>query len=93
MAKKEIKEYVKLQIKGGQANPAPPVGPALGQRGINIMEFCKAFNEKTKKLKKKMPKYIIKSIVNLFLLRFDKSVYYFSKILAFNKFKNFLKSN
>ena len=37
-----------LQIKGGQANPAPPVGPALGQRGINIMEFCKAFNEKTK---------------------------------------------
>ena len=37
-----------MQIKGGQANPAPPVGPALGQRGINIMEFCKAFNDKTK---------------------------------------------
>ena len=48
MAKKIISGYVKLQIKGGQANPAPPVGPALGQRGINIMEFCKAFNEKTK---------------------------------------------
>ena len=45
---KEITSYVKLQIKGGQANPAPPVGPALGQRGINIMEFCKTFNEKTK---------------------------------------------
>ena len=45
---KEISGYVKLQIKGGQANPAPPVGPALGQRGINIMEFCKVFNEKTK---------------------------------------------
>ena len=45
---KEITGYVKLQIKGGQANPAPPVGPALGHRGINIMEFCKAFNEKTK---------------------------------------------
>ena len=45
---KEITGYVKLQIKGGQANPAPPVGPALGQRGINIMEFCKSFNEKTK---------------------------------------------
>ena len=45
---KEVIGYVKLQIKGGQANPAPPVGPALGQRGINIMEFCKAFNEKTK---------------------------------------------
>lgn len=44
---KEIVGYVKLQIKGGQANPAPPVGPALGQRGINIMEFCKAFNART----------------------------------------------
>ena len=48
MAKKQISGYVKLQIKGGQANPAPPVGPALGQRGINIMEFSKTFNEKTK---------------------------------------------
>ena len=48
MAKKEVSGYVKLQIKGGQATPAPPVGPALGQRGINIMEFCKVFNEKTK---------------------------------------------
>jgi len=48
MAKKQISGYIKLQIKGGQANPAPPVGPALGQRGINIMEFCKSFNEKTK---------------------------------------------
>ena len=47
MAKKEISGYVKLQIKGGQANPAPPVGPALGQRGINIMEFCKQFNSRT----------------------------------------------
>ena len=45
---KEIVGYIKLQIKGGQANPAPPVGPALGQKGVNIMEFCKAFNEKTK---------------------------------------------
>ena len=47
---KEIIAHVKLQIKGGQANPAPPVGPALGQRGVNIMEFCKAFNEKTKSM-------------------------------------------
>ena len=46
-AKKEISGFIKLQIKGGQANPAPPVGPALGQRGVNIMEFCKAFNDKT----------------------------------------------
>jgi len=47
MAKK-ITEVLKLQIPAGKANPSPPVGPALGQRGINIMEFCKAFNEKTK---------------------------------------------
>ena len=45
---KEITGYVKLLIKGGQASPTPPVGPALGQRGVNIMEFCKAFNDKTK---------------------------------------------
>lgn len=47
MAKK-VSGYIKLQIQAGAANPAPPVGPALGQRGVNIMEFCKAFNEKTK---------------------------------------------
>ena len=47
---KEISGFIKLQIKGGQANPAPPVGPALGQRGLNIMEFCKAFNDKTKSM-------------------------------------------
>ena len=55
MAKKEISGYIKLQINGGQANPAPPVGPALGQRGINIMDFCKAFNDKTKDLEKGAP--------------------------------------
>jgi large subunit ribosomal protein L11 len=49
MAKKVLKE-VKLQIPAGQANPAPPVGPALGQAGVNIMEFCKAFNAKTQEL-------------------------------------------
>ncbi|GAA7107984.1 50S ribosomal protein L11 [Helicobacter pylori] len=47
MAKKVVGE-IKLQIPAGKANPSPPVGPALGQRGVNIMEFCKAFNEKTK---------------------------------------------
>ncbi len=46
-SKKKITGYVKLQIKGGQSNPSPPVGPALGQRGVNIMEFCKAFNART----------------------------------------------
>lgn len=49
MAKKVTGE-IKLQIPAGQANPSPPVGPALGQRGVNIMEFCKAFNEKTKEM-------------------------------------------
>jgi large subunit ribosomal protein L11 len=44
---KQVDTVLKLQIRGGQANPAPPVGPALGQAGINIMEFCKAFNDKT----------------------------------------------
>ncbi len=46
--KKKIMTQIKLQIPGGQANPAPPVGPALGQHGLNIMEFCKAFNDRTK---------------------------------------------
>lgn len=44
---KEIQTYIKLQVKGGQANPAPPVGPALGSKGLNIMEFCKRFNAET----------------------------------------------
>lgn len=48
MAKK-VETYIKLQIPAGNANPAPPVGPALGQNGVNIMEFCKAFNARTKK--------------------------------------------
>lgn len=53
---KEIAGYVKLQVKGGQANPAPPVGPALGSKGINIMEFCKQFNDRTKdKIGKVLP--------------------------------------
>jgi len=54
MAKK-IEAYIKLQVKAGEANPSPPVGPALGQRGVNIMEFCKAFNAKTQSLEKGMP--------------------------------------
>ena len=53
---KEITGYVKLQVKGGQANPAPPVGPALGSKGINIMEFCKQYNARTQdKMGKVLP--------------------------------------
>lgn len=51
MAKK-VQAYVKLQVAAGMANPSPPVGPALGQQGVNIMEFCKAFNAKTESLEK-----------------------------------------
>ncbi len=54
MAKK-IKGYVKLQVPAGQANPSPPIGPALGQAGLNIMEFCKSFNAQTQKLEQGMP--------------------------------------
>ena len=56
MAKvKAIKTQIKLQIPAGAANPAPPVGPALGQHGVNIMDFCKQFNEKTRKLEQGVP--------------------------------------
>jgi large subunit ribosomal protein L11 len=52
---KKITGYIKLQVKAGSANPSPPIGPALGQRGVNIMEFCKAFNAKTESLEKGTP--------------------------------------
>lgn len=54
MAKK-VQAYVKLQVAAGMANPSPPVGPALGQQGVNIMEFCKAFNAKTDSIEKGLP--------------------------------------
>ncbi|MDR2426100.1 MAG: 50S ribosomal protein L11 [Endomicrobium sp.] len=54
MAPKKVKAMIKLQIPAGGANPAPPVGPALGQQGVNIMDFCKQFNERTKKMEQGM---------------------------------------
>jgi len=54
MAKK-VQAYIKLQVAAGMANPSPPIGPALGQHGVNIMEFCKAFNAKTDSLEKGLP--------------------------------------
>ena len=56
---KEISGYVKLQVPAGKANPPPPVGPALGQAGLNIMEFCKAFNEETQQLEQGAPLPVI----------------------------------
>lgn len=58
MAKK-IQAYIKLQIKAAQANPSPPVGPALGQHGVNIMEFCKAFNAETQSLEPGLPTPVV----------------------------------
>jgi large subunit ribosomal protein L11 len=62
MAKK-ITGYIKLQVPAGAANPSPPIGPALGQRGVNIMEFCKAFNAATTELEKGMP---IPTVITVF---------------------------
>ena len=62
MAKK-ITGYIKLQVPAGAANPSPPIGPALGQRGVNIMEFCKAFNAATQEMEKGMP---IPTVITVF---------------------------
>ena len=63
MAKK-IEAYIKLQVPAGEANPSPPVGPALGQHGVNIMEFCKAFNGQTQKLEKGLPIPVVITVYN-----------------------------
>jgi large subunit ribosomal protein L11 len=72
MAKK-ISGYIKLQVPAGAANPSPPIGPALGQRGVNIMEFCKAFNAATTELEKNMP---IPTIITVYA---DKSFSFVTK--------------
>ncbi|MEA2094040.1 MAG: 50S ribosomal protein L11 [Pseudomonadota bacterium] len=63
MAKK-IQAYIKLQVKAGEANPSPPVGPALGQHGVNIMEFCKAFNAQTQQVEKGLPIPVVITVYN-----------------------------
>ena len=63
MAKK-IEAYIKLQVPAGQANPSPPVGPALGQHGVNIMEFCKAFNAKTQEIENGLPIPVVITVYN-----------------------------
>jgi large subunit ribosomal protein L11 len=72
MAKK-IDAYIKLQVPAGQANPSPPVGPALGQHGVNIMEFCKAFNAQTQNMEPGMP---IPVVITVYA---DKSFTYITK--------------
>ena len=63
MAKK-IQAYIKLQVPAGAANPSPPVGPALGQHGVNIMEFCKAFNAKTQSMESGLPIPVVITVFN-----------------------------
>ena len=63
MAKK-VEAYIKLQVQAGMANPSPPVGPALGQHGVNIMEFCKAFNAKTESVEKGLPIPVVITVYN-----------------------------
>ena len=63
MAKK-VEAYIKLQVPAGEANPSPPVGPALGQHGVNIMEFCKAFNSQTQKNEKGLPTPVVITVYN-----------------------------
>ncbi|MCF6317796.1 MAG: 50S ribosomal protein L11 [Proteobacteria bacterium] len=63
MAKK-VEAYIKLQVPAGQANPSPPVGPALGQHGVNIMEFCKAFNAKTQSTEQGLPTPVVITVYN-----------------------------
>ncbi|MBF0266724.1 MAG: 50S ribosomal protein L11 [Gammaproteobacteria bacterium] len=63
MAKK-IDAYIKLQVPAGSANPSPPVGPALGQHGLNIMEFCKAFNAQTESMEKGLPAPVVITVFN-----------------------------
>ncbi|WP_343190343.1 50S ribosomal protein L11 [Buchnera aphidicola (Mollitrichosiphum nigrofasciatum)] len=70
---KKIQSYIKLQVPAQQANPSPPIGPALGQKGINIIEFCKLFNEKTKNIETGLP---IPVIITVFL---DKSFTFITK--------------
>lgn len=72
MAKK-IQAYIKLQVAAGEANPSPPVGPALGQHGVNIMEFCKAFNAATQSMEKGMPIPVVITVYN------DRSFTYITK--------------
>lgn len=72
MAKK-IEAYIKLQVPAGQANPSPPVGPALGQHGVNIMEFCKAFNAQTQSVEQGLPIPVVITVYN------DRSFTFISK--------------
>lgn len=88
MAKK-VKGYIKLQIPAGKANPAPPVGPALSQKGLNIMDFCKAFNAQTQKMEAGMPVPVIITAFEdrsfSFIIKKPPTSYFIKKILNLKK--------
>ncbi|MDO8954845.1 MAG: 50S ribosomal protein L11 [Gammaproteobacteria bacterium] len=88
MAKK-VQAYVKLQVKAGQANPSPPIGPALGQQGVNIMEFCKAFNAQTQAMKPGMPVPVVITVYSdrsfTFVLKTPPASYFIKDILKLQK--------
>lgn len=88
MAKK-VQAYVRLQVKAGEANPAPPIGPALGQQGVNIMEFCKAFNARTQSAEKGMPMPVVITVYSdrsfTFIIKTPPASYLIMKAAAINK--------
>ncbi len=88
MAKK-VEAYIKLQVKAGEANPSPPVGPALGQHGVNIMEFCKAFNAQTQSMEKGLPLPVIITVYNdrsfTFIIKTPPASYLLKKALGAEK--------
>lgn len=88
MAKK-VEGYIKLQVPAGKANPSPPIGPALGQRGLNIMEFCKAFNAKTQDLETGMPIPVVITAFSdrsfTFVIKTPPNTYFLKKAAGLDK--------
>jgi large subunit ribosomal protein L11 len=88
MAKK-VEKYIKLQVPAGKANPSPPIGPALGQAGVNIMEFCKAFNAQTQKMEAGMVMPVVVTVYNdrsfTFVIKTPPAANLLKKVLGLEK--------
>jgi len=88
MAKK-IESYIKLQVPAAEANPSPPVGPALGQHGVNIMDFCKAFNAKTQDIEKGLPVPVVITVYNdrsfTFITKTPLQQFFFARLQGLRK--------
>src|SRR5436190_2120346 len=96
MAKK-VQAYVRLQVKAGEANPAPPIGPALGQQGVNIMEFCKAFNARTQSSEKGMPMPVVITVYSdrsfTFIIKTPPASYLIMKAAGISKGSSITNKN